>query len=76
MSADKKIDEMRKAAIVDLDIPMRDAAKGALGEIEKIKEKGEHPPAKVQPVEHAEAKPAERVELSDGPREGRGERCL
>lgn len=69
MSAGKKADEMRKAATVDLDIPMRDAAKGALGEIEKIKEKGEHPPAKVQPVEPAEVKPPERAELSDEARE-------
>jgi len=62
----KKTDEMRKVAIVDLDIPMRDAAKGALGEIE-IKEKGEHPPAKVQPVEPAEAKPAEKTMLPEAP---------
>ena len=65
MNTGKKADEMRKAAIVDLDTPMRDVAKDVLGEIEKIKEKGEHPPAKVQPVEHAEAKPTERAELSD-----------
>lgn len=67
MSAGKKADEMRKAAIVNLDIPVRDAAKGALGEIEKIKEKGEHPPAKVQPVEPADAKPAEKTMLPEAP---------
>lgn len=60
MNAGKKIDKKRGPVVVDLNIPMHDAAKGALDEIGKIK---------VQPVKPAEAKPAEKVELSDEVRE-------
>ncbi|MBA7643970.1 hypothetical protein ES703_51705 [subsurface metagenome] len=68
MNVCKKINKGRGPVIVDLDIPMHGAVKGP-EEIEKTKGEGEHPAAKVQPVEPAEAKPAERVELSDGARE-------
>lgn len=65
MNMGEKIDEMHKAAVVDLDLPMPRAVKGALEDLEKIK-KSERP-AKVKPAEPAGAKPAEKTMRPEAP---------